>query len=270
MDSYDDLFDDQMFQFSPLRLSPPPQPFTATMESLEGLVVEETERVDEDIVALVSNPTIDEVIPSTSTRSPDLFPFPEMLTLLQDPPEMEQQQLLCNSHEHLQGNLPNEPLDQQSLSNQNALNAFQGLDDFTMIDFDQLMEEENIGYANPTVTQSFELPNNLQEQFPSVPLSQSFPSYPTYQHAPVASHSNMYNQQPPPLGLADRENEPIAPRMVTDLARSQNYSSYPTYPHGQLPSQFNMYDVLDHQAPPLTNKEDAPPLIPRVVTDLPR
>lgn len=47
--------------------------------------------------------------------------------------KQEQQQLLCNPHEHLQGNLPNEHLNQQSLLNQNALNAFQGPSDFTMV-----------------------------------------------------------------------------------------------------------------------------------------
>lgn len=39
----------------------------------------------------------------------------------------------------------------------------------SQIDFDQLMEEVDSVNAHPTVTQSFELPNHLQEQFPSVP-----------------------------------------------------------------------------------------------------
>lgn len=33
----------------------------------------------------------------------------------------------------------------------------------------QQIEEENSGYAHPVMTQSFELPNHLQEQF-SLPL----------------------------------------------------------------------------------------------------
>ncbi|AEE31004.1 transcriptional regulator EFH1-like protein [Arabidopsis thaliana] len=131
----------------------------------------------------------------------------------------QQQQLLCNSHGHVQGNLSNIQSDQQYLSNQNATDLFQEPNNSTMIDIGQQIEEGNNGYAHQPLIDPFELPNHHQEQFPSVPISQNYPSYPVYQHGPVGSHFNMYGQQPPPLVLTNREEEHLPPRNVTDLAR---------------------------------------------------
>ncbi|KAG7655781.1 hypothetical protein ISN44_As01g028240 [Arabidopsis suecica] len=130
----------------------------------------------------------------------------------------QQQQLLCNSHGHVQGNLSNIQSDQQYLSNQNATDLFQEPNNSTMIDIGQQIEEGNNGYAHQPLIDPFELPNHHQEQFPSVPISQNYPSYPVYQHGPVGSHFNMYGQQPPPLVLTNREEEHLPPRNVTDLA----------------------------------------------------
>ncbi|CAH2034205.1 unnamed protein product [Thlaspi arvense] len=191
MDLYDDIFNDQLLQFSPLCLSPPPEPFTPLMEFLRDPIMEETENVGEVTVGLTPNPPISEANRSTGTHSPNLIPPPETLTLAQNPPEM------------------------------NMMGSVQQPNDSTMSDIGQQIEEENSRYAHPTMTQSFELPNDLQEQFLSVPLSQSYSSYPTYQHGPVASHFNMYDQQHLPLVLANSEERPLVPRMVTDVARNQ-------------------------------------------------
>ncbi|CAF2160181.1 unnamed protein product [Brassica napus] len=259
MDLYDDIFNDQSLQFSPLRLSPSPEPFTSIVGVLQDPLVEETENVGEETVGLINNSAISEANPSRSAQSPDLIPLPDTLTLVQSPPEVQDQQFLYNPHGSLQGNTngqldhqslfnqktmnhfqePNDSamqdhnfgcnphgllqgnangqLDQQSLFNQNTMNPFQELNDSTMIGIGQQIEEENNGYAHPVMTQSFGLPNHLQEQF-SLPLSQSYPSNLRYQNGLVDSHSNIYDQQPPPLVQANREDEALVPRMVTEVA----------------------------------------------------
>nr|VDD36619.1 unnamed protein product [Brassica oleracea] len=303
MDLCDDIFNDQSLQFSPLRLSPSPEPFTSIVDVLQDPLVEETENVGEETVGLINNFAISEANPSMSAQSPDLIPLPDTLTLVQYPPEVEQL-LLCSPHGYMQENLPNiqsdqpflfdqnmldafqepevfaiqqdqqflynpqgslqgntngqldqqslfnqntmnhfqEPndssmqdhnsgcnphgflqgnangqLDQQSLFNQNTMNPFQELNDSTMIGIGQQIEEESSGYAHPVMTQSIELPNHLQEQF-SLPLSQSYPSNLRYQNGLVDSHSNIYDQQLPPLFQADREDEALVPGMVTEVA----------------------------------------------------
>ncbi|XP_024007992.1 uncharacterized protein LOC18992202 [Eutrema salsugineum] len=279
MDWNDDIFDDQMFQLSPLCFTPSPDSFPPIMDVLQDPIVEETANVFD---GLISNPVIGEANPSMNTQSPNLIPFPETLTLVQNPPEMEHQQLSgnshgyfqdnllnrqadqqplfdqnlldsflqpdvsvmqpqqlsCNSHSFLQGNLPNGQLNQQSLFNQNTMSSFPEPNDPTMTGTGQQIEGEINGFAHPITTQSFELPNHLQEQFRPVSLSPNYQSYPTYQHGPVASHFNMYDQQPPPLVLTNREDELLAPRMVADL-----YGTYPqqnqisvTPPLPQIPS----------------------------------
>ncbi|KAG5378796.1 hypothetical protein IGI04_026638 [Brassica rapa subsp. trilocularis] len=260
MDLYDDIFNDQSLQFSPLRLSPSPEPFTSIVGVLQDPLVEETENVREETVGLINNSAISEANPSRSAQCPDLIPLPDTLTLVQSPPEVQQdQQFLYNPHGSLQGNTngqldhqslfsqktmnhfqePNDSamqqdhnfgcnphgllqgnangqLDQQSLFNQNTMNPFQELNDSTMIGVGQQIEEENNGYAHPVMTQSFGLPNHLQEQF-SLPLSQSYPSNLRYQNGLIDSHSNIYDQQPPPLVQANREDEALVPRMVTEV-----------------------------------------------------
>ncbi|ESQ33988.1 hypothetical protein EUTSA_v10009450mg [Eutrema salsugineum] len=271
-----------MFQLSPLCFTPSPDSFPPIMDVLQDPIVEETANVFEEAVGLISNPVglisnpvglisnpvglisnpvIGEANPSMNTQSPNLIPFPETLTLVQNPPEMEHQQLSgnshgyfqdnllnrqadqqplfdqnlldsflqpdvsvmqpqqlsCNSHSFLQGNLPNGQLNQQSLFNQNTMSSFPEPNDPTMTGTGQQIEGEINGFAHPITTQSFELPNHLQEQFRPVSLSPNYQSYPTYQHGPVASHFNMYDQQPPPLVLTNREDELLAPRMVADL-----------------------------------------------------
>jgi len=112
--------------------------------------------------------------------------------------KQQQQQLLCNSHGHVQGNLSNIQSDQQYLSNQNATDLFQEPNNSTMvnkffvlilifllkdsvkflinifcmnqIDIGQQIEEGNNGYAHQPLIDPFELPNHHQEQFPSVPM----------------------------------------------------------------------------------------------------
>ncbi|CAN7049788.1 unnamed protein product [Brassica rapa subsp. trilocularis] len=258
MDLYDDIFNDQSLQFSPLRLSPSPEPFTSIVGVLQDPLVEETENVREETVGLINNSAISEANPSRSAQCPDLIPLPDTLTLVQSPPEVQDQQFLYNPHGSLQGNTngqldhqslfsqktmnhfqePNDSamqdhnfgcnphgllqgnangqLDQQSLFNQNTMNPFQELNDSTMIGVGQQIEEENNGYAHPVMTQSFGLPNHLQEQF-SLPLSQSYPSNLRYQNGLIDSHSNIYDQQPPPLVQANREDEALVPRMVTEV-----------------------------------------------------
>lgn len=49
--------------------------------------------------------------------------------------------------------------------------------------------------------------------------SQSYPSNLRYQNGLVDSHSNIYDQQLPPLFQADREDEALVPGMVTEVAR---------------------------------------------------
>ncbi|KAH0868277.1 hypothetical protein HID58_075299 [Brassica napus] len=279
MDLYDDIFNDQSLQFSPLRLSPSPEPFTSIVDVLQDPLVEETENVGEETVGLINNFAVSEANPSMSAQSPDLIPLPDTLTLVQYPPEVQDQQFLynpqgslqgntngqldqqslfnqntmnnfqepndssmqdhnsgCNPHVFLQGNA-NGQLDQQSLFNQNTMNPFQELNDSTMIGIGQQIEEESSGYAHPVMTQSIELPNHLQEQF-SLPLSQSYPSNLRYQNGLVDSHSNIYDQQLPPLFQADREDEALVPGMVTEVARTcplQNQTSV-TSPQSQIPT----------------------------------
>ncbi|XP_013594188.1 PREDICTED: uncharacterized protein LOC106302198 [Brassica oleracea var. oleracea] len=340
MDLYDDIFNDQSLQFSPLRLSPSPEPFTSIVDVLQDPLVEETENVGEETVGLINNFAVSEANPSMSAQSPDLIPLPDTLTLVQYPPEVEQL-LLCTPHGYMQENLPNiqsdqpflfdqnmldafqepevfaiqdqqflynpqgslqgntngqldqqslfnqntmnnfqEPndssmqdhnsgcnphvflqgnangqLDQQSLFNQNTMNPFQELNDSTMIGIGQQIEEESSGYAHPVMTQSIELPNHLQEQF-SLPLSQSYPSNLRYQNGLVDSHSNIYDQQLPPLFQADREDEALVPGMVTEVARTcplQNQTSV-TSPQSQIPTSStrtcplqNQISTRDHQ-----------------------
>ncbi|KAF8107860.1 hypothetical protein N665_0116s0065 [Sinapis alba] len=322
MDLYNDIFNDQSLQFSPLRLSPSPEPFTSIMEILQDPLVEKTDNVGEETVGLINNSAISDANPSMSVQSPDLIPLPETLTLVQHPPEVDQL-LLCSPH-RLQENLPNiqsdqpflfdqnvldafqepavfamqqdhqflynlhgsvlqgntndqldqkslfnqntmnhfqEPndsamqdhnfrcnpngflqgnangqLDQQSMFNQNTMNPFQEQNDSTMIGIGQHIEEENSGYAHPVMTQSFELPNHPPEQF----------SLPLYQNCLVDSHSNIYHQQPPPLVQANREDETIVPRMVTEVSRTcplQNQTSV-TPPLSQIPTSPTRYHQL--------------------------
>ncbi|KAL0700136.1 hypothetical protein Bca4012_056258 [Brassica carinata] len=284
MDLYDDIFNDQSLQFSPLRLSPSPEPFTSIMEILQDPLVEETDNVGDETVGLINNSAISEANPSMSVQSPDLIPLPETLTLVQHPPQdqlllcsphglqenlpniqsdqpflfdqnvldafqepdvfaMQDQQFLYNLHGSLQGNT-NDELDQKSLFNQNTMNHFQESNDSAMIGIGQQIEEENSGYAHPVMTQSFDLPNHIQEQF-SLPLSQSYPSNSRYQNCLVDSHSNIYDQQLPPLVQANREDEALVPRMVTEVARTfplQNQISV-TPPLPQIPSS----STRDHQ-----------------------
>ncbi|KAL0656298.1 hypothetical protein Bca4012_076882 [Brassica carinata] len=293
MDLYDDIFNDQSLQFSPLRLSPSPEPFTSIVDVLQDPLVEETENVGEETVGLINNFAVSEANPSMSAQSPDLIPLPDTLTLVQYPPEVEQL-LLCTPHGYMQENLPNiqsdqpflfdqnmldafqEPeqdqqflynpqgslqgntngqLDQQSLFNQNTMNNFQEPNDSSMIGIGQQIEEESSGYAHPVMTQSIELPNHLQEQF-SLPLSQSYPSNLRYQNGLVDSHSNIYDQQLPPLFQADREDEALVPGMVTEVARTcplQNQTSV-TSPQSQIPTSStrtcplqNQISTRDHQ-----------------------
>ncbi|CAN6840609.1 unnamed protein product [Brassica oleracea] len=297
MDLYDDIFNDQSLQFSPLRLSPSPEPFTSIVDVLQDPLVEETENVGEETVGLINNFAVSEANPSMSAQSPDLIPLPDTLTLVQYPPEVQDQQFLynpqgslqgntngqldqqslfnqntmnnfqepndssmqdhnsgCNPHVFLQGNA-NGQLDQQSLFNQNTMNPFQELNDSTMIGIGQQIEEESSGYAHPVMTQSIELPNHLQEQF-SLPLSQSYPSNLRYQNGLVDSHSNIYDQQLPPLFQADREDEALVPGMVTEVARTcplQNQTSV-TSPQSQIPTSStrtcplqNQISTRDHQ-----------------------
>ncbi|XP_033132042.1 uncharacterized protein LOC103828997 isoform X2 [Brassica rapa] len=340
MDLYEDIFNDQSLQFSPLRLSPSPEPFTSIVGVLQDPLVEETENVREETVGLINNSAISEANPSRSAQCPDLIPLPDTLTLVQSPPEVEQL-LFCSPHGYMQENLPNiqsdqpflfdqnmldafqeqdvftmqdqqflynphgslqgntngqlehqslfsqktmnhfqEPndsamqdhnfgcnphgllqgnangqLDQQSLFNQNTMNPFQELNDSTMIGVGQQIEEENNGYAHPVMTQSFGLPNHLQEQF-SLPLSQSYPSNLRYQNGLIDSHSNIYDQQPPPLVQANREDEALVPRMVTEVARTcplQNQTSV-TPPQSHIPTSSTRTCPLQNQisvTPPL-------------------
>ncbi|KAH0917944.1 hypothetical protein HID58_025604, partial [Brassica napus] len=297
MDLYEDIFNDQSLQFSPLRLSPSPEPFTSIVGVLQDPLVEETENVREETVGLINNSAISEANPSRSAQCPDLIPLPDTLTLVQSPPEVQDQQFLYNPHGSLQGNTngqlehqslfsqktmnhfqePNDSamqdhnfgcnphgllqgnangqLDQQSLFNQNTMNPFQELNDSTMIGVGQQIEEENNGYAHPVMTQSFGLPNHLQEQF-SLPLSQSYPSNLRYQNGLIDSHSNIYDQQPPPLVQANREDEALVPRMVTEVARTcplQNQTSV-TPPQSHIPTSSTRTCPLQNQisvTPPL-------------------
>ncbi|CAL9216587.1 unnamed protein product [Arabidopsis halleri] len=130
----------------------------------------------------------------------------------------QQQQLLCNSHGYVQGNLSNIQSDQQYLSNQNPTNLFQEPNNSTMIDIGQQIEEGNNGYAHQPLIDHFELPNHHQEQSLSVPISQNYLSYPAYEHGPIGSHFSMYGQQPPPRVLTNREEE-HSQWIVTNLAR---------------------------------------------------
>ncbi|XP_010501636.1 PREDICTED: transcriptional regulator EFH1-like [Camelina sativa] len=145
-----------------------------------------------------------------------------MLNSFQEPggSAMQQQQLVCHSNVYVQGNLPNIQSDQQYLSNQNIImNSFQDPNISTMINIVQQTEEGNNGYAHQQpLIDSFELPNHLQDQFLSPPVPENYPSYPAYQHGPIGSHFNMYEQQPTPRALTNREDEPFPPRMVSDLA----------------------------------------------------
>ncbi|KAJ4894764.1 Uncharacterized protein Rs2_21558 [Raphanus sativus] len=160
----------------------------------------------------------------------------------------------CNPHGFLQENA-NVELDQQSLFNQNTMNPFQGLNDSTMIGIGQQIEEENSEYAHPLMTQSFELPNHLQEQF-SLSLSHSYPSNSRYQNGLVDSYSSIYNQQPHPLVQANRENEALVPRMVTEVARTcplQNQTSV-IPPLSEIPTSSTRTCPLHNQisvTPPL-------------------
>ncbi|EFH69798.1 hypothetical protein ARALYDRAFT_473086 [Arabidopsis lyrata subsp. lyrata] len=131
----------------------------------------------------------------------------------------QQQQLLCNSHRYVQGNLSNIQSDQQYLSNQNATNLFQEPNNSTMVDIGQQIEEGNNGYAHQPLIDHFELPNHHQEQSLSVPISQNYLSYPAYEHGPIGSHFNMYGQQPPPRVSTHREEGHPPQWIVTDLAR---------------------------------------------------
>lgn len=124
MDLYEDnIFNDQSLQFSPLRLSPSPEPFTSIMvylliiyslflismkilwwhiydnktnilalwnikDILQDPVVEETDNVGEEIVGLINNSAINEANLLMSEKSPDLISLPETLTLVQHPLEV--------------------------------------------------------------------------------------------------------------------------------------------------------------------------------------
>ncbi|XP_019094460.1 PREDICTED: uncharacterized protein LOC104759482 [Camelina sativa] len=92
-----------------------------------------------------------------------------------------------------------------------------------VINIVQQTEEGNNGYAcQQPLIDSFELPNHLQDQFLSPPVPENYPSYPAYQHGPIGSHFNMYEQQPPPRNLTNREDEHLPPRMVTDLVMNDS------------------------------------------------
>ncbi|KAG2320705.1 hypothetical protein Bca52824_013918 [Brassica carinata] len=266
------------------------------IEILQDPLVEETDNVGDETVGLINNSAISEANPSMSVQSPDLIPLPETLTLVQHPPQQQDQQFLYNLHGSLQGNTNDEldqkslfnqntmnhfqesndsamqdhnfrcnphgflqgnangQLDQQSLFNQNTMNPFQEQNESTMIGIGQQIEEENSGYAHPVMTQSFDLPNHIQEQF-SLPLSQSYPSNSRYQNCLVDSHSNIYDQQLPPLVQANREDEALVPRMVTEVARTcplQNQSS--VTPLSKIPTSSTRTFPLQNQisvTPPL-------------------
>lgn len=132
MDLYDDIFNDQSLQFSPLRLSPSPEPFTSIVDVLQDPLVEETENVGEETVGLINNFAVSEANPSMSAQSPDLIPLPDTLTLVQYPPEVEQL-LLCTPHGYMQENLPNIQSDQPFLFDQNMLDAFQEPEVFAIV-----------------------------------------------------------------------------------------------------------------------------------------
>ncbi|EOA39438.1 hypothetical protein CARUB_v10012581mg, partial [Capsella rubella] len=142
-----------------------------------------------------------------------------MLNSFQEPnpyPMQEQQQLFCDdSHEHVQGNLPNIQPDQQYLSNENMTNSFQESNDSTM-----QSEEGDNGYAahQQPMTDCFELPNHLEDMFQTAPVSENYPTYSEYQHGPIGSDFNMDDQMAPPRVSTNREDEHLAPRMVTDMA----------------------------------------------------
>ncbi|XP_010480311.1 PREDICTED: uncharacterized protein LOC104759034 [Camelina sativa] len=145
-----------------------------------------------------------------------------MLNSFQEPDgsAMQQQQLVCHSNGYVQGNLPNIQSDQQYLSNQNMImNSLQDPNNSTMINIVHQTEEGNNEYAHQQpLIDSFGLPNHLQDQFLSPPVPENYPSYPAYQHGLIGSHFNMYEQQPPPRALTNREDEHLPPRMVSDLA----------------------------------------------------
>ncbi|KAH0911297.1 hypothetical protein HID58_034618 [Brassica napus] len=243
MDLYDDIFNDQLFQLSPLRFSSSPEPFASLTEFLQDPLLEETENVDGEAVGFINSSAITEANPSMGIPSPNLVPFPETLTLVQNQSDhhfflnqnmldsfeqepgvfaMPQQSLVCNPKGCLQGNLTNGQLDQQSLFNRITMNPFQETNDSTMIENGRPIEEGNSGYAHPMMTQSFELPNHLQEQFLSLPSSQSYLSEPMYEHGLVASHFNKYDQQPPTLVLPNREDGALVPSMDKNLARTNS------------------------------------------------
>ncbi|KAL0800231.1 hypothetical protein Bca101_055406 [Brassica carinata] len=184
---------------------------------------------------------------------------------------MQDHNFRCNPHGFLQGNA-NGQLDQQSLFNQNTMNPFQEQNESTMIGIGQQIEEENSGYAHPVMTQSFDLPNHIQEQF-SLPLSQSYPSNSRYQNCLVDSHSNIYDQQLPPLVQANREDEALVPRMVTEVARTcplQNQSS--VTPLSKIPTSSTRYHQVQlAQIPssptrtfPLQNQISVTPPLPQI------
>ncbi|XP_010462957.1 PREDICTED: uncharacterized protein LOC104743594 [Camelina sativa] len=164
---------------------------------------------------------------------------PNLLNSFQEPDEctIQQQQLVCHSNGYVQGNFSNIQSDQQYLSNQNMImNSFQDPNNSTMINIVQQTEEGNNGYAHQQpLTDSFELPNHLQDQFLSPPVPEN---YPAYQHGPIGSHFNMYEQQPPPRALTNREDEHLPPRMVSDLVMtySQQNQISMIAPQSRMPS----------------------------------
>ncbi|CAN6888620.1 unnamed protein product [Brassica oleracea] len=259
MDLYDDIFNDQLFQLSPLRFSSSPEPFASLTEFLQDPLLEETENVDGEAVGFINSSAITEANPSMCMLSPNLVPFPETLTLVQNQSDhhfflnqnmldsfeqepgvfaMPQQSLVCNPNGCLQGYLTNGQLDQQSLFNRNIMNPFQEPNDSTMLENGRPIEEGNSGYALPVMTQFFELPNHLQEQFLSLPSSQSYLSEPMYEHGLVASPFNMYDQQPPTLVLPNRKDRGLVPSMDKNLARTNSVPNQisVTLPLPQMPS----------------------------------
>ncbi|CAD5313934.1 unnamed protein product [Arabidopsis thaliana] len=161
---------------------------------------------------------VDDMLPFTpSWFPPSPEPFPSIMELLQDPMTAE--------IENFDGIFSSPAISEAIPSTSTQPSVFPCPESSTipqispdMIDIGQQIEEGNNGYAHQPLIDPFELPNHHQEQFPSVPISQNYPSYPVYQHGPVGSHFNMYGQQPPPLVLTNREEEHLPPRNVTDLA----------------------------------------------------
>ncbi|KAF3607402.1 hypothetical protein DY000_02047284 [Brassica cretica] len=101
------------------------------------------------------------------------------------------------------------------------------------------IEEGNSGYALPVMTQSFELPNHLQEQFLSLPSSQSYLSEPMYEHGLVASPFNMTNSVPNqisvtlPLPSNSTRNQGNVQERVNQPTPGIRYPTLETYARAQ-------------------------------------